>query len=126
MAYIGKEDTKDELSFSINFLTHRYHSKWVKAEIEPNFNSIFYFDLQPKSLKSLLELEALLKLATPIEMVLLKKNSKGEKEILSLKQIEWRFALHKGRFRQTLELNTIGKHEGTVGVFDVGIEMIIS
>jgi len=35
---------------------------------------------------------------------LLRLNSKGEKEVISIKQIEWRFVLNRSELAHTIEL----------------------
>ena len=77
----------------MNFLNNRKRTRWVKASAEPYFNQEYYFCLQPDFSKSLLRLNDINKLSTPIELAVLKQDEKGERDVIAIKQIEWRFVL---------------------------------
>jgi len=123
LEYLGKESNK-KLQFFVNFMKQRFSSNLIPANIEPNFNEAFLFDLSgPDQME--IDLLTLLKLNIPVELALIAHNADGSKSLLSTKQVDWRFVLSHGGISVNLELPGVdAKSKLSVGVIQISMDLM--
>lgn len=84
--FLSPEATKSNLQIHVSFLNQRFTSKTVPCSVEPLFEDSFLLNLTSPEYGNI-DFATLLKLKTPIHMVILKETN-GQRELIASKNIE--------------------------------------
>ncbi|KAJ3342426.1 Centrosomal protein of 76 kDa, partial [Kappamyces sp. JEL0680] len=113
-------ESNSALQVHVQFQTARFATKRVLSSIEPIFNETVEFDLPSKDVNLLVDLDC------PIQIVLTESNVNGETQAVGVAQIEWRKVLHSGRISTLVELTDQLHPQITVGTLDIVLDFLPS
>lgn len=103
-----KQDPNTKLVIDVLFLGQRFKTKPIYVSDEMNIDQCFFMDFNPNKIDIQLDLENLLRLSTPIHLVLMtiSKNDSGlnTRKLLATKSLEWRWALSFGTWKVQTEI----------------------
>lgn len=105
------------ISISLTFLKNRYHSKFVAAECEFNFDESFLFDFDSDNSNSKIDSSILLKLNSPIHLTILRHRKNEKPVVIGTKNIEWRKLLYCNSAEINAEILPVDlTHKGSLGI----------
>ena len=104
--FVSGDDTTSTLQVHVSFLRQNFSTPPVTCCVEPIFNSSFLLDLCAED-GTLIDFTSLLKLKSPIQIVVTRNTPTG-RELIASKFIEWRGLLSSGTQSFNLELQGQG------------------
>lgn len=115
-----------KIQLFVSFLSQRQSSKYVNLEVEPQLqDQVFVFSIVDNMFDSPHDLNILRRLNQQVEIILALVNPKTQqRDILSIKKIEWRFALTYAKSTLSVEFTHLKDEKSVVGVIQITMELV--